>query len=196
MRFGESTQGANMVGRHHVGMTRTKEASRGYPPRVHFLTDLVMIVWCLFHQSCPWLWSRDDRVMMMSPHHVRSATKRSDSLSHIRCLLVDMKYQGLVDPKDKPFGRVLPFEVQVKIMFWVECFVTVDQRKKVLQEFKGLPKCDVTGLPQHLGQDQWWNQVVVRFHVPKTTHCHHCHRIFDHKLSVSERGDGICCVHS
>ena len=58
-----------------------------------------------------------------------------------------MKYQGLVDPKDKPFGRVLPFEVQVKIMFWVECFVTVDQRKKVLQEFKGLPKCDVTGLP-------------------------------------------------
>ena len=103
-----------------------------------------------------------------------------------------MKYQGLVDPKDKPFGRVLPFEVQVKIMFWVECFVTIDKRKKVLQ---GLPKCDVTGLPQHLGQDQWWNQEVVRFHVPKTTRCHHCHRILDHKLSVSERGDGICCVH-
>ena len=66
-----------------------------------------------------------------------------------------MKYQGLVHPEDKPFGNVLPFEVQLKIIFWVECFATVDKWKKVLKEFKGLPKCDVTGLPQHLGQDQW-----------------------------------------
>ena len=99
-----------------------------------------------------------------------------------------MKYKGLVDPKDKPFGRVLPFEVQVKIMFWVECFCSMDNRKKLLREFKGLPKCDVTGLTQHLDEDQWWNQVVVRRHVARTSHCHHCHRIFDHKLSVSESG--------
>ena len=126
--------------------------------------------------------------MMMSPHHVRPVTKRSDSLPHIHCLLVNMKYKGLVDPKDKPFGSVLPFEVQVKIMFWVECFYTMDKRKKLLREFKGLPKCDVTGLPQHLGEDQWWNQVVFRLHTPRKTHCHHCHRIFEHKLSVSESG--------
>ena len=107
-----------------------------------------------------------------------------------------MKYQGLVDPEDKPFGNVMPFEVQVKIMFWVERFVTMDKRKKVLQEFKGLPKCDVTGFPQHLGEDRWWNQVVVRLHAPRKNGCHHCHRIFDHKLSVSERGYGICCGHS
>ena len=87
-----------------------------------------------------------------------------------------MKYKGLVDPKDKPFGSVLPFEVQVKIMFWVECFYTMDKRKKLLREFKGLPKCDVTGLPQHLGEYQWWNQVVFRLHTARTTHCHHCHR--------------------
>ena len=103
----------------------------------------------------------------------------------------NMKYKGLVDPKDKPFGRSLPFEVQAKIMFWVECFNTMDKRKKLLREFKGLPKCDVTGLPQNLGEDQWWNQVVVRWHVPRTTHCHHCNRIFDHRLSVSESGYGI-----
>ena len=108
---------------------------------------------------------------------------------------VIMNCRGLVDPKDKPFGRVLSLEVQIKIMFWVACFYTMDKRKKVLQEFKGLPKCDVTGLSQHLGQDQWWNQVVFRLHPPRTTHCHHCHRIFDHKLSVSERGYGICFVH-
>ena len=123
----------------------------------------------------------------MSPHHVRPATKRSDPLPHIRCLLVVMKYQGLVNPEDKPFGNVLPFEVQVKIMFWVECFVMMDKRKKVLQEFKGLPKCDVKGFPQHLGEDRWWNQVVVRLHAPRKNGCHHCHRIFDQKLSVSER---------
>ena len=120
----------------------------------------------------------------MSPHHVTPATKRSDSLPHIRCLLVVMKYQGLVDSEDKPSGNVLPFEVQVKIMFWVECFVMMDKRKKVLQEFKGLSKCDVTGFQQHLGEDRWWNQVVVvRLHAPRKNGCHHCHRIFDHKLS-------------
>ena len=99
---------------------------------------------------------------------------------------VTLKYQGLVDPKDKPFGKWLPFEVQLKIMFWVECFVTMDKRKKVLRKFKGLPKCDVIGLPQHLGQDQWWNQVVVRLHAPRKNGCHHCHRLFDHRLSVRE----------
>ena len=123
----------------------------------------------------------------MSPHHVRPATKRSDSLPHIRCLLVVvMKYKGLVDPEDKPFGNVLPFEVQVKIMFWVGCFYTMDKRKKVVQELKGLPKCDLTGFPQHLGEDRWWNQVVVRLHAPRKNGCHHCHRMMDHRLSVSD----------
>ena len=77
-----------------------------------------------------------------------------------------MKYQGLVDPEDKPFGNVLPFEVQVKIMFWVECMLTNEKRQKVNQELKGLPKCDVTGFPQYLGEDRWWNKVVVRLHAP------------------------------
>jgi len=98
-----------------------------------------------------------------------------------------MKYKGLVDPKDEPFGRVLPFDVQVKIMFWVECFYTMGKRKKLLQEFKGFPKCNITGLPQHLGEGQRWNQVVVRLHAPRGSHCHHCHRLIDHRLSVSER---------
>ena len=112
---------------------------------------------------------------------------------HFMLGAVIMKYKGLVDPKDKPFVKWLPFEVQVKIMFWVECFCTMDKRKKVLREFKGLPKCDVTGLPQHLGKDQWWNQVMVRIHVPRSSHCHHCHRLFDHRLSVSEGCSGILC---
>ena len=97
-----------------------------------------------------------------------------------------MDCRGLVDPRNKPFGRVLPLEVQVKIMFWVECFYTMDKRKKVVQELKGLPICDMTGFPQHLGEGRWWNQVVLRLHTPRKNGCHHCHRMFDHRLSVSE----------
>ena len=88
-----------------------------------------------------------------------------------------MKYKGLVDPKDKPFGRSLPFEVQVKIML-----MTNEKRQKVNQEIRLLPKCDWTGFPQILGEDLWWNQVLIRWHVARTTGCHHCHRMLDHKL--------------
>ena len=95
--------------------------------------------------------------------------------------------RGLVDPKNKPFGNVLPFEVQIKIMFWVHCFYTMDQRKKVVRELKGLPKCDLTGFPQHLGEGRWWNQVVVRLHAPRRNGFHHCHRLMDHRMSVSEK---------
>ena len=77
-----------------------------------------------------------------------------------------MDGRGLVDPRNKPFGRVLPLEIQIKIMFWVHCFYTMDKRKKVVQELKGLPKCSLTGFPQTLGEDRRWNQVVVRLHDP------------------------------
>ena len=97
-----------------------------------------------------------------------------------------MDCRGLVDPENKPFGNVLPLEVQVKIMFWVECFYTMDKRKKVVREFKGLPKCELTGFPQHLGGDRRWNQTVVRLHAPRKNGCHHCHRMMDHRLSVSD----------
>ena len=102
---------------------------------------------------------------------------------------VNMDCRGLVDPKNKPFGRVLPLEVQIKIMFWVECFYTMEKRKKVVQELKGLPKCSLTGFPQHLGEDRWWNQVVIRLHAPRKNGCHHCHRMMDHQLSVSDFQD-------
>ena len=99
---------------------------------------------------------------------------------------VIMDCRGLVDPRNKPFGHVLPLEVQVKIMFWVECFYTMDKRKKVVQELKGLPQCELTGFPQHLGGDRRWNQTVVRLHAPRKNGCHHCHRMMDHRLSVSK----------
>ena len=98
-----------------------------------------------------------------------------------------MDCRGLVDPENKPFGRVLPLEVQIKIMFWVECFYTMDKRKKVVRELKGIHKCDVTGYPQNLGEGRHWNQVVMRLHAPRRNGCHHCHRLMDHRMSVSAR---------
>ena len=101
-----------------------------------------------------------------------------------------MDCRGLVDPKNKPFGNVLPLEIQIKIMFWGHCFYTMDKRKKVVQEFKELPKCNITGFPQRLGEYHWWNQVVFRLHAPQGSHCHHCNRIMGHRLSV--RGKKCC----
>ena len=99
---------------------------------------------------------------------------------------VNMDHRGLVDPRNKPFGRVLPLEIQIKIMFWVECFYTMDKRKKVVREIKGLPQCSLTSFPRTLGEYQAWNQVIVRLHAPRTIACHHCHRVLDHRLSVSD----------
>ena len=100
---------------------------------------------------------------------------------------VIMDCRGLVDPQNKPFGNVLPLEIQIKIMFWVHCFYTMDKRKKVVQEFEELPKCSITGFPQRLGEYHWWNQVVFRLHAPRGSHCHHCNRIMGHRLSVREK---------
>ena len=58
-----------------------------------------------------------------------------------------MKYKGLVDPKKKPFGNLLPFEVQVIILFWTQCFMTNNRRTKMNEEFTRLPHCLRTGIP-------------------------------------------------
>lgn len=101
--------------------------------------------------------------------------------------------QGTRGPQRQAVWQVVALRGAVKDYVLGLGFMMMDKRKKVLQEFKGLPKCAVTGLPQHLGKDQWWNQVVVRVHVPRTSHCHHCHRLFDHRLSVREACSGIWC---
>ena len=107
---------------------------------------------------------------------------------------VIMDGRGLVDPRNKPFGRVLPLEIQIKIMFWVHCFYTMDKRKKVVQEFKELPKCDITGWPKHMGKYPWWNQVVFRLQTPRHSSCHHCNRIWGHRLSVRGKKSVVVVV--
>ena len=97
-----------------------------------------------------------------------------------------MKIQGLVDPKNKPFGWILPIEIQIFILYPAECFITNDKRRKVNRKIRLLPNCEITGYPQILGENLRCNQVVVRHGVRRQNHCHHCHRLLDHRLSVSE----------
>ena len=154
-----------------MGCLGTRGDSRGYPPWVH----LFILGPGGLARVGDW-WRPEDK---------QGTTTVRDQLPEF--CAVKMECRGLVDPNNKPFGRVLPLEVQIKIMFWVECFYTMDRRRKVVQEIKGLPKCDLTGFPQHLGEDRWWNQVVVRLHAPRKNGCHHCHRLMDHRLSVSKK---------
>ena len=118
----------------------------------------------------------------MEPMNKREQCERAHSM--LSPVIMDCR--GLVDPRNKPFGHVLPLEIQIKIMFWVHCFYTMDKRKKVVQEFKGLPKCSMTGCPKHLGEGLIWNQVIVRVHAPRTNGCHHCHRLLEHRLTMSD----------
>ena len=59
-----------------------------------------------------------------------------------------MKYKGLVDPKNKPFGNLLPFEVQVTIMFWTQCFMSNEKKKKMNADFTRLPSSLGTDIPK------------------------------------------------
>ena len=62
----------------------------------------------------------------------------TEQRAHIHALHINMKYQGLVDPEDKPFGNVLPFEVQVKIMFWV-AFTRWTRERRWCESSRGCP---------------------------------------------------------
>ena len=111
--------------RHHVRRLNTRGDSRGCPPWVHFF-------------------GLDPQVLARGGDWSKERMNKGEQSGETTFMLgaVIMDCRGLVDPEDKPFGNVLPLEVQVKIMFWVHCFYTMDRRKKVVREFKGLPKCD------------------------------------------------------
>ena len=107
--------------RHHVGKLNTRGDSTGYPPWVHFFL----------------LWQKVlARVGDWSKEQMNKVKQCGEATFMLGAVIMDCR--GLVDPQNKPFGNVLPLEMQVKIMFWVHCFYTMDKRKKVVQEFKGL----------------------------------------------------------
>ena len=100
-----------------------------------------------------------------------------------------MKYKGLVDPKNKPFGNLLPFEVQVIIMFWTQCFMTNDRRKKMNAEFTRLPHCLRTGFPMFVAFSfssgyKRFSSAMENKPYPSFYNCPHCLRWKNKQYSV------------
>ena len=101
-----------------------------------------------------------------------------------------MKYKGLVDPKNKPFGTLLPFEVQVIIMFWTQCFMTNDRRKKMNAEFTRLPRCLGTDIPKFVAFSlssgyKSFSPAMENKPYPRFYGCPHCFRRNTQQVSVS-----------
>ena len=101
-----------------------------------------------------------------------------------------MKYKGLVDPKDKPFGNLLPFEVQVIIMFWTQCFMTNDRRKKMNAEFTRLPSYLGTDIPKLMALSfsssyKSFSSAMENKPYPRFYGCPHCLRRNTQQVSVS-----------
>ncbi|CAH3034265.1 unnamed protein product, partial [Porites evermanni] len=100
-----------------------------------------------------------------------------------------MNYKGLVDPKNKPFGNVLPFEVQVLIMFWTHCFMTNDERKKMNAEFTRLPRCLETEIPKFVAflfstGYKSFPSALERKPYPRFYGCPHCFRRNTQQVSI------------
>ena len=101
-----------------------------------------------------------------------------------------MKYKGLVDPKNKPFGNLLPFEVHVIIMFWTQFFTTNDRRTKMNEELTRLPCCLRKSIPMSVAflflsgykrfSSAMENKPYSRFYG-----CPHCFRRNTQQVSVS-----------
>ena len=101
-----------------------------------------------------------------------------------------MKYKGLVDPKNKPFGNLLPFEVQVILMFWTRCFMTNDRRTKMNEELTRLPSCLRTAIPMSVAFSfssgyKRFSSAMENKPYPRFYGCPHCFRRNTQQVSVS-----------
>ena len=101
-----------------------------------------------------------------------------------------MKYKGLVDPKNKPFGNLLPFKVQVIIMFWTHCFMTSDRRTKMNEELTRLPSCLRTAIPMSVAFSfssgyKRFSSAMENKPYPRFYGCPHCFRRNTQQVSVS-----------
>ena len=101
-----------------------------------------------------------------------------------------MKYKGLQDPKNKLFGNLLPFEVQVIIMFWTQCFMTNERRKKMNEEFTRLLHSLGTDIPMFVAFSfssgyKSFSSAMENKPNPCFYRCPHCFRRSTQQVSVS-----------
>ena len=113
-------------------------------------------------------------------------------------LFLSQVERPLVDRKNKPFGNLLPFEMQVIIIFWTQCFMTNDRRKKINEELTRLPCCLRTAIPMSVAFSfssgyKRFSSATEKKPYPRFYGCPHCcpHSLFQTKnqaiLSMFER---------
>ena len=155
-----------------MGILNTRGDSRGCPPWVHFFV------------LDPRSWREKG---IGGNKRINKGMSRGD----ITCLVLTVSgwtAEGWSILRTNLLAACCPWKSKSRLCFGsIALIPCMDQRKKVVQELKGLPKCDLTGFSQILGEDCHWNQMVFRLHAPRGNHCHHCHRLMDHWLSVRER---------
>ncbi|KAM7443312.1 hypothetical protein ABFA07_007951 [Porites harrisoni] len=98
-----------------------------------------------------------------------------------------MKFHGLEDANNKPFGRLLPVEIQVIIMLWASVAETNDKRKKVLAQLVRIPVCRNTHIPKYVkitrqGFQRWYRTVLVPF--GNLNQGPHCSRRQEQQVSI------------
>ena len=98
--------------------------------------------------------------------------------------------KGLIDLRDKPFGRVFPIGIQMYIMFWAASAETNDRRKEVNEQLLRIPICLYTSIPLYVNFTcatgyKPWRKTVYRFETRRNQHCHHCFRRNTQEVSVS-----------
>ena len=103
---------------------------------------------------------------------------------------VSMNLKGLINLRDKPFGRVFPIEIQLYIMFWAACAETNDLHKKMNEQLLRIPVCLYTSIPLSVNFTpstgyQPWMKTIQRFEIRRNQRCHHCFRRNTQQVSVS-----------
>ena len=101
-------------------------------------------------------------------------------------LFLSQVERPLVDPKNKPFGNLLPFEMQVIIVFWTQCFMTNDRRKKINEELTRPPSCLRTAIPMSVvfKRLQTFFFAMDNKPYPRFYGCPHCFRRKTKQYSV------------
>lgn len=135
--------------------------------------------WCDFFPPIP------DPVMTLL-HHVRSATKK-EWLIASHSLLARRHEIPKIDWCER---RAVWCAIALRLATIYAVFRGMlchhDKWQDVMREIWLLPKCTMTGWQQILGDDRQWNQVVRCNRYRRTSYCHHCHWLLDHRLSVSD----------
>ena len=104
-------------------------------------------------------------------------------------LFLSQVQRPLVDRKNKPFGNLLPFEMQVIIIFWTQCFMTNDRRKKMNEELTRLPCCLRTAIPMSVAFSfssgyKRFSSATEKKPYPRFYGCPHCFRRKPKQYSV------------